>query len=232
MWSPPFKKAALGLPFFVSLPSKSLVRTKCRYGKYCRCNKDSIFSYKTKYNAANIFTYKSITLSEISQRGSMSKITELKDAIDTKTLNLILLTIATAGIYPFLWMFKSQSTLESVTKRKITDSMFITWLAVCAGLGGSLSGTGDEIIEAISGLFTIGSWVLFTAWAFRAREALKEYALNEHNIDLKVNAFYTFVFTIFYINYCINDLPEAKRKKDLLSEQTSTEGSNKAVTGL
>ena len=30
---PPFKKAALGLPFFVSLPSKSLVRTKCNYGK-------------------------------------------------------------------------------------------------------------------------------------------------------------------------------------------------------
>ncbi len=33
MWSPPFKKAALGLPFFVSLPSKSLVRTKWRYVK-------------------------------------------------------------------------------------------------------------------------------------------------------------------------------------------------------
>lgn len=29
----PHKKAALGLPFFVALPSKSLVRTKCHYVK-------------------------------------------------------------------------------------------------------------------------------------------------------------------------------------------------------
>jgi len=59
MWSPPFKKAALGLPFFVSLPSKSLVRIKwgyvkwagspvtnmSRWGKYY-----SVFEYKLEIN--------------------------------------------------------------------------------------------------------------------------------------------------------------------------------------
>ncbi|MBF4258445.1 MULTISPECIES: DUF4234 domain-containing protein [Vibrio] len=152
----------------------------------------------------------------------MSTITELKDVVDTKTLNLVLLTVATGGIYPILWMYKNCSILESVTKKKISDSVFIIWVAVCVGLGSALAGTGDEVLEAIAGLFTIGSWVLYIVWAFRAKTALQEYALNEHKIDLRMNAFYTFLFTVYYINYCINDLPEAKRKQDVLSGHAST----------
>ncbi|ELM6650685.1 DUF4234 domain-containing protein [Vibrio vulnificus] len=152
----------------------------------------------------------------------MSTITELKDVVDTKTLNLVLLTVATGGIYPILWMYKNCSILESVTKKKITDSVFIIWVAVCVGLGSSLAGTGDEVLEIIAGLFSIGSWVLYIVWAFRAKAALQEYALNEHKIDLRMNAFYTFLFTVYYINYCINDLPEAKRKQDVLSGHVST----------
>ncbi|MDE1266197.1 DUF4234 domain-containing protein [Vibrio aestuarianus] len=150
----------------------------------------------------------------------MSTITELKDSIDTKTLNLFLLTIATGGIYPILWMYKNCSVLESVTKKKISDNVFIIWVAVCVGLGSTLAGTGDETLDVIAGLFTIGSWVLYIVWAFKAKAALQEYALNEHKIDLRMNAFYTVIFTVYYINYCINDLPEAKRKQDVLSGQT------------
>lgn len=152
----------------------------------------------------------------------MPTITELKDAVDTKTLNFVLLTFATAGIYPILWMYKHHSTLESITKKTISDSTFIIWVAVCVGLGGALAGTGDETLDVIAALFTIGSWVLYIVWAFRAKTALQEYALNEHKLELRMNAFYTFLFTLYYINYRINDLPEAKRKQDVLSGHTST----------
>ena len=69
---------------------------------------------------------------------------------------------------------------------------------------------------------TIASWVLYIVWSFKAKAALQEYALNEHKIDLRMNAFYTFIFTIYYINYCVNDLPEAKRKQEILSGQPAT----------
>jgi len=150
----------------------------------------------------------------------MSAITELKDAVNTKTLNLVLLTIATGGIYPVLWVYKNCSIIESVTKKRIADNTFIVWLAVCVGLGGALVGTGEEALDIIAGLLTIGSGVLYIVWAFRAKTALEEYALSTHKIDLRMNGIYTFLFTTFYVNYCINDLPEAKRRQDVISGKT------------
>lgn len=150
----------------------------------------------------------------------MSAITDMKDAINTKTLNLVLLTIATGGIYPVLWIYKNCSIIESLTKNRIADNTFIIWLAVCVGLGGALVGTGEEAGDTIAGLLIIGSWVLYIVWAFKAKSALEEYALSTHKIDLRMNGLYTFLFTIYYINYCINDLPEAKRKQEVINGKT------------
>lgn len=150
----------------------------------------------------------------------MSSVNDLKDAINTKTLNLFLLTIVTGGIYPLLWMYKNCSVIETITKRKISENVFIIWIAVCVGLGGALVGTGVEVIEVIAGLLTIASWILYIVWAFKAKNVLQEYALNEHKVDLRMNGFYTFLFTVYYINYCINDLPEAKRKQEVLTSSS------------
>ncbi|MFT6925126.1 MAG: hypothetical protein ACJAZP_000706 [Psychromonas sp.] len=149
----------------------------------------------------------------------MSTITELKDTINTKTLNFILLTIATAGIYPIIWIFLNTQKLEKVTSKKIADNTFLTWIAICIGLGGTLSNLGDEMFDVIAGLVSIASWVLYIVWSFRAKSALQEYALTEHKIDLRMNTFYAFFLTVYYINYCINDLPEAQRKQQILTGQ-------------
>jgi len=151
----------------------------------------------------------------------MSTITELKDTINTKTLNFVLLTIATAGIYPIIWMFVNTIKLEKTTKTKIADNTFLTWLAVCVGLGGSFSNQGDYMLDIIAGLITIASFVLYIIWSFRAKKALQEYALTEHKVDLRMNGFYTFIFTVYYINYCVNDLPEVQRKQQILRGQES-----------
>lgn len=151
----------------------------------------------------------------------MSSINQLKDKLNTKTAHLVLLTIATAGIYPIMWMFKHGQTIEETTKKKIGDSVFIIWLAVCSGLGGAFTGTGDENMDMIAGVLTIASWVLYIVWAFKAKAALQEYALTEHKVDLKMNGFYTFLFTVYYINYCINDLPEAHRKQQIINSATA-----------
>ncbi|KPV93066.1 hypothetical protein AN395_00192 [Pseudoalteromonas sp. P1-30] len=149
----------------------------------------------------------------------MSSITELKDSINTKTLNLVLLTFVTAGIYAIVWMFINTPKLEKLTSKKIADNTFLIWLAVCVGLGGAFAGSGEESLDIIAGLLTIASWVLYIIWSFRAKSALQEYALTEHKVDLRMNGIYTFFLTIYYINYCINDLPEAQRKQQILSGQ-------------
>lgn len=147
----------------------------------------------------------------------MSSITDLKDAVNTKTLNLVLLTIATGGIYPILWMYRNTAKISSITGRLVCNDVFVIWLAVCVGLSGAFVGTGEEALDVISLILSLAGVVLYIVWAFKARTSLQEYALNEYKIDLRMNGFYTFLFNIYYINYCINDLPEAKRKNDVIS---------------
>ena len=151
----------------------------------------------------------------------MSAINELKDKLNTKTLNFVLLGLVTGSIYNILWMNKATQIIAESTKTKLVDNTYIIWVSVCLGMSYLLSGTGDEIVSILSGILTIASMVLHVVWAFKARAALTSYALNEHRIDLKMNAFYTIIFHVFYINYCINDLPEAERKQRILSGQTS-----------
>lgn len=147
----------------------------------------------------------------------MSAINEMKDKIDTKTLNLVLLTIVTAGIYLFLWLYRSNQIISETTKVRLVDNTYIVWLAVCLGLSGAFSGTGDEVFDFVSGALVIATNVLYIVWAFKAKKAISEYALTEHKVDLRMNAIYTFFLSAFYINYCVNDLPEEQRKQQILS---------------
>jgi hypothetical protein len=147
----------------------------------------------------------------------MSTITELKDKIDTKTMNLVLLTIATAGIYPLLWLYKNYLTIDDITKTRTADDTFIIWMAVCSGLSGFFIRINEDAMIVLALILSIAGAVLYIVWAFRAKTALQEYALNEHKVDLRMNGFYTFLFHLYYINYCINDLPEAQRKQKILN---------------
>ena len=146
-----------------------------------------------------------------------TRIAELKEAIETKTTTLVLLTIATAGLFPILWLYRHQATINRITKSKIATDVYVIWIAVCSGMSDYLYGIDPDGVEGdLAGWLFLGTGVLFIVWAFKARKALCEYALQEFKVDLRMNAFYTLIFTVFYVNYCINDLPEAKRKADLL----------------
>ncbi|EJM86823.1 DUF4234 domain-containing protein [Pseudomonas sp. GM60] len=151
----------------------------------------------------------------------MSTINELKDKIDTKTWNLVLLSFATAGIYLLLWLYKNNKIISDTTKVRLVDDVYIIWIAVCAGLSSALANLGTVVLDFTSIVLSLAGGVLYVVWAFKAKKALTEYALNEHKIDLRMNAFYTFVFSLYYINYCINDLPEEQRKQQILRGQTA-----------
>lgn len=151
----------------------------------------------------------------------MSTINELKDKINTKTWNLVLLSFATAGIYLLLWLYKNNKIISDTTKVRLVDDVYIIWIAVCVGLSSALANLGTVTLDFTSIVLSLAGGVLYVVWAFKAKTALTEYALNEHKIDLRMNAFYTFVFSLYYINYCINDLPEEQRKQQILRGQTA-----------
>ena len=79
--------------------------------------------------------------------------------------------------------------------------------------------TGD-ILLAISGLLSVACAVMYVVWAFKARTALRHYVLNTFRFDLKMNAFYTVLFNVFYITYCINDMQQALAKHQIIHGNT------------
>jgi len=151
----------------------------------------------------------------------VTKITELKDRVNTKTGNFVLLTFATAGLYPLFWIWENSKNIDEVTNTKTIDNVFLIWLIACYGWSTVLYVEDFEELMLISSLFSLASGVLCVIWAFRVRRSLQEYALNEHNIFLQMNRFYTFFLNVYYLNYCINDLPEVLRKQQVFSDETT-----------
>jgi len=141
----------------------------------------------------------------------MSQISCLREKISTKTLNLVLLTIATSGIYPILWLYRYYPVINEVTETKSIDDVLVVWIAVCIGMGGSLLDFGENVPIILGGILVTAGNILYLVCAFKMRASLQEYALQKHKVNLPMNRFYTFIFTIYYVNYCINDL-ECKSK--------------------
>ncbi|MNB89467.1 hypothetical protein D3C81_503550 [compost metagenome] len=159
----------------------------------------------------------------------MPTITTLKEKLATPTLHLALLTLATGGVWPLVWLYKHQDTLMQETGQRFSSSVLVIWMAVCFGLGAFLRPYASPVIDplnytlhtpvviiAITGILSLALMVLYIVWAFKARSALQHYALTQFQLELKMNVFYTFAFSVYYVNYCINALPDALAKQQIL----------------
>lgn len=162
---------------------------------------------------------------------NMSNVTDLKDQINTKTVNLVLLSLVTAGIYPILWLYRNFRIIDKTIKTKTASDSFVIWIAILLGLSTMFAAAvpemntrhSREMLDLISSVLNLTSGIFYIIWAFRAKKGLQEYALTEYKIDLRMNGFYTFLLNVLYINYCINDMPEVYRKQQILRSQNKTE---------
>lgn len=173
----------------------------------------------------------------------MPSITTLKEKLATPTLHLALLTLATGGVWLLIWLYKHQDTLMQETGQRFSSSVLIIWMAVCFGLGAFLRPYSmpqiDEmnyihspvVMIAITGILSIALMVLYIVWAFKARVALQNYALTQFQLELKMNLFYTFAFSIYYVNYCINALPDALAKQQILRAHLQQQPAMQAAPG-
>ena len=153
----------------------------------------------------------------------MSDISTLKKQNNLKTFHLILLTVVTMGLYLNIWMYKTATAVEDVTRIKtMTRTFLIVYLGMC-GIGGLFSLIPDLTFIFLGVLLTVVAWFVSLAWCFRVRRALRAYALTEHNFEFRMNRVFSVLFTFYHVNYCINALPRDKQKhedKKRLTSQT------------
>jgi len=112
-------------------------------------------------------------------------------------------------------------------------------MAVCFGLGALLRPyTSPQIdplnytlhtpvvIIAITGILSITLMVLYIVWVFKARTALQHYALMQFQLEIKMNVFWTLLFGVYYVSYCINALPDKLASACVMASVTEQEWSN------
>ena len=153
----------------------------------------------------------------------------LKDTINLTTLKFVLLSVFTGGIYTLLWLYRYYKVIDTTTKTKNATDGYVIWMAwlLCCVIGMRGYTNGIQISEGpwvevavIGFMFSIAYVVMLLIWAFKVKSALENYVLNELRIYFKMNGFYTFIFNVFYISYCINDLPDAQRRTQYIRSST------------
>lgn len=144
----------------------------------------------------------------------MSDISTLKNKINTKTFPLLLLGLLTGGIYLYIWMYKTFTALEEVTHFKTMSPAFFACYLTIIGSIGYLGLVPLFFALALIGVLIILFMILTLLWCFRARRALRAYALVEHNFELRMGLVFTGLFGFYYVNYCINALPRDKQKHE------------------
>lgn len=150
----------------------------------------------------------------------MQDISELKNKINLKTFHFFLLALFSGGIYTFMWMYKNQTIINKVVAKEIVSNNFIILIATLYGFSLNFLGEANFFVSiTVLIIGVINFFVLSAIWAFKNKSALQEYVLITYKVDLKMNVFYTFLFGSLYINYCINDLSEVKRKQDIIQNK-------------
>lgn len=143
----------------------------------------------------------------------MSDIAALKKDVNLKTWQLLLLTLATIGVYNLIWLFSTTDKIQRHTSSKVVSQSFLIVMTLCFAWTGVFSESSYPVVALLSLFISLTLLTLYEVWAFKARKALQQFALEAHQVELKMNRFYTFLFTLYYINYCINDLPNVQFKQ-------------------
>jgi hypothetical protein len=77
----------------------------------------------------------------------------------------------------------------------------------------------DTILDYLAALLSFVSVVMYIIWGFKAKTSLQAYALKEFKFELKMNVFYTFLFNVYYIVYCVNSMESEYQKHKIIFSQ-------------
>jgi hypothetical protein len=120
----------------------------------------------------------------------------------------VIVGILGVGIWPVVYLFKRASKInEAVGKEVIASWVPVTLLVMLIiSLVCRFFGESDDI-QGLGVLLSLAMGVIYIVWAFGAKKTLESLVIDTWGIrSYKLNGFYTFFFTVFYIVYCLNDL--------------------------
>ena len=149
------------------------------------------------------------------------RISSLTDKIGMKTLHLVLLAIASAGIYLIVWLVERYKVFNEMAGKEIISKDFIATISILMGISGILASSLDYTLASFAFFINIAVGIMFIVAAFKISKAMEYFYAKNFKLDLKFNKFYLVIFHLFYIDYYINKLEEIERKESLLNKEES-----------
>lgn len=148
-----------------------------------------------------------------------TKITALKDMFNETTFNFFILNAITSNTYLVFWLLERYKIFNQMAGRTIVSrTMLIVLLVLITAPSAMLAsyilnyGAGGEVYFILS-ILAIAWVVPYYMIVFSVSKAMQFFYLDKFGVDLKFNTFYLVIFTLFYINYIINDLEMVEQKE-------------------
>jgi len=140
----------------------------------------------------------------------------------------ILFTLLSAGIYPLIWLSKNLSYFNSVVigrsilyKDIIIIGALWSWISIIQGAD-PVSGNGHMIQSLL--ILALNIALLVYHYVFITNpfiSGLDKNLLANHNIDLRPNKFWAFVFAYFYMVALIGKIDHLKERQLIIDSNKS-----------
>lgn len=135
---------------------------------------------------------------------------DLKTLFNMSTFLLVVLNMLTLGIFPIIWLWQKKDTVNQAVGSNLINETFLIVMAIMTALNLIC------VFTDMGSFFGLALGVGWMVYAYRARTILVNYAAKTLGADLRMNGVWTFFFTLFYVNYCINDLPNLVARQNLM----------------
>jgi len=130
-------------------------------------------------------------------------------------LLMILFTLITYGIYQPIWFLKQISAINNLkSKEKLTNTPFI-FVIVIYGISVLfllIYNTTQFNIDLIDSLINLTGAIIILVMSFKVRRIMHQYFNVVLKKNIKFSKIYTFLFTIYYLQYKINRILDRKNK--------------------
>lgn len=136
--------------------------------------------------------------------------------INLKTGMLFLFSFLSSSVFLLLHIDRLSAALTKITNSdsKCLRRGYAVFLACAAGLSTQIQITAltadSKGVSLLGSLCSLVAGAAMIYWAFEIRKVIQAYYTEKYSSNYQMNGFYTFLFNVFYINYCINELLEVE----------------------
>lgn len=138
----------------------------------------------------------------------MKNIQTLPTIANISVRRFVFLTVATAGIYPLLWLNSTQNKFFAEFENKSWDNSLPVMMATIPSMAMLLMvltfGLANDLIYLLALASYFATWV---HWSFKIRYDLISYVAINYGFKLEIHPWLAVLLGPVYIIHCINKIP-------------------------